>query len=188
MDNAYSFRPYEKDDEWLVWVCVAPMLSIFPLFYDGEVTLFQTIGFALICLSFWFSAVLGIMEHRTNISVSDQGISVSRGKHDVVPLTNWNKFECAYLLDISWTDTDKTGFRNRRYASHYFIFTRNQLTDAEIIKLSSRLAKSKPLGKIKGHIVFRSNEQHNAAIRQCIAEKIPLVEIKKNAEGEISRV
>jgi hypothetical protein len=188
MDNAYSFRPYEKDDEWIVWVCVAPMLSIFPLFYDGEATLFQMIGFGLICLLFWFEAVLGIMEHCTDISVSYQGISVSRGKYDVVPLINWNTFACAYLLDVSWTDSDKAGFRNKRYASYYFIFTRNQLSDAEIIKFSSRLAKSKPLGKMKGHIVFRSNEQHNAAIRQCIAEKIPLVEIKKNAEGEISRV
>ena len=188
MDNVYIFRPYEKDDEWIVWVCAAPMLSIYPLFYDGEATLLQSISYVIFCLLFWFGAVLGIMEHCTNISVSYQGISVSRGKHDVVPLTNWKTFECAYLLDVSWTDSDKIGFRNKRYASYYFIFTRNQLTDAEIVKLTSRLAKSKPLGKMNGHIVFRSDEQHNIAIRQYIGEQIPLIELKRNSEGEISRI
>lgn len=188
MANQYTFRPYEKEEEWKIWLCVAPMMSIFPLFYDGEATLFQSISYVIVCLLFWFGAVLGIMEYRTTISVSDRGISVNRGKRNVVPLTNWKTIECAYLLDVSWTDSDKTGFRNKRYASYYFIFTRNQLTDAEIVKLTSRLAKSKPLGKMNGHIVFRSNEQHNIAIRQYIGEQIPLIELKRNSEGEISRV
>ena len=164
------------------------MLSIYPLVYDGKATLFQIICFALFCTLSWVEAILGIMEHRTTISVSDQGISVRRGKHDVVPLTNWNTFECAYLLDISWTDSDKKGFRNKRYASYYFVFVKNQLADDEINQLASRLAKTKPLGKMRGHVAFRSSEQHNKVIRQSIGEQIPIVTMQKNAEGKLSRV
>lgn len=188
MNGAYSFKPYDQDEEWMVWVCVAPLMSIYPLFYDGEATLFQSIGYVFGCLLFWFGAVIGIMEHYTKITVSDQGIFVGRGKRVVVPATKWNAFACAYLVDLSWTDRDKIGFRYKRYASYYFIFVKNPLTDAEINKLTSRLVKAKPLGEWKGHIAFRSNEQHNSAIQQCIGEQLPLIALKKNSEGEICRV
>jgi hypothetical protein len=76
----------------------------------------------------------------------------------------------------------------KRYASFYFVLAIDEISDSELQKLVSVMPGSKHCGKVRGCIVFRTNKEHNAVIRQCIGDQIPLVEMKVNAEGDFTRI
>lgn len=187
MEKHYCFKPY-NDKEYQIWTLVAAMLTIFPLFVDEVYEWYIYAAWGISVVLFWIAACRTFLEYRTEVTVSEEGIRIERGKHDVVLFVRWNTFESAYLLDVSWTDKDHAGFRNKRYAAYYMVLAKSKTTDVELQKLASRLSRNKPCGKVGDFVVFRSGEEHNALIRQYIGEQIPFAEIKMNEEGKSSRL
>lgn len=187
MSKHYCFKPY-NDKEYQIWILVAAMLTIVPLFADDVYQWYIYAAWGVSVLLFWMAACKALLEYHVEVTVSEEGIRIGRGKYDVVPFARWNTFESAWLLDVSWTDKDQAGFRNKRYAAYYVVLVKHKTAESELQKLASRLSRSKPCGKVGDFVVFRSGEEHNALLRQYIGEQIAFVEMKMNEEGAISRL
>ena len=187
MEGTYKFKPYQ-DKEYQIWLCLASACTIGLVVHDGveKWHVYASLVF-FVCLS-WAVTLKTLAEHLTEVEISENGIRIRRGKRTVIPLKSWDCFSGAYILDVSWTDADRTGFRRKRYAAYYFLLSEEELTNDQISDLSSRLADYKPCGKFRKHIVIRTNAAFNEKVKAYVGDKIPFIEIKMNAEGELLRL
>ena len=184
MGGTYKFKPYQ-DKEYQIWLCLASACTIGLVMHDSvEKWYIHACAVISACL-FWINTLITLAEYLTEVEISENGICIRRGKHTVIPLKSWDCFSGAYILDVSWTDTDTTGFRKKRYGAYFFVLSEEELTNDQISDLSSRLANYKPCGKFRKHIVIRTNAAFNEKVKVYVGDKIPFIEIKKNAEGEL---
>ena len=187
MEGICTFKPY-KDKEYQLWLVIASSITFFLLLNDSvEKWHIHACAVIFACLC-WINTLKTLAEHLTEVEISENGICIRRGKRTVIPLKSWDCFSGAYILDVSWTDTDTTGFRKKRYAAYFFVLSEEELTNDQISDLSSRLANYKPCGKFRKHIVIRTNAAFKEKVKAYVGDKIPFIEIRKNAEGELLRL
>ena len=134
--------------------------SIIPVYYDylaGAVVLFVfSIPLAVVSLYFsckgvvwtWIPAIGGVAgilcgcymsnKSKTNLLLSDAGISVMCGKKEILPFENWSVFRRAFFLKIEY-DTGRFDFSGQRQTVAYFVLMRQEANENEIRNLAIRL-------------------------------------------------
>lgn len=185
----YRYKPYENDkDEAKIWFVVAAMMTIVPLVAEEAQLWWAVAAWAICTVLFWKVAFLSRKEKVAEVILSDEGIRIVSGKRDALSFQNWERFGCAYLLDLTWTDTDHLGFKKQRYGAYYLVLAEKALPESELSKLAGRLSGRKPCGKIGDYTAVQSTEEANSHIHACIGGKIPLIERNINAEGKTVRL
>lgn len=185
----YRYKPYENDkDEAKVWFSIAAMMTIAPLVAEEGQPWWVVAAWAICTVLFWKAAFLSRKEKEAEVILSEEGIRIVSGKRDAMSFQNWERFACAYLLDLSWTDTNHLGFKKQRYGAWYLVLAEKPQSDSELQELAGGLCGRKPCGKIGDYTAVQSTEEANARIRACIGGKIPLIERNINAEGKTVRL
>ena len=164
-DNCYCFSPYPKE----YWGAMLALMgtSFFWLLDRGFFgAVFAAVGLwaAAWCICAWL----------TTVEISENGIRICQWKYESVPMTAWEDFCQAYLLDVTWTSTVR--YVSTRHAAYYLLLTNHPIRLGDVREAGLKLGGARPCGKWRGHIALRLSEQHLPMVRQYIGQKLPLVE------------
>ena len=165
MNGSNSFRPY-PNEHW--GAMLALLAALFFWFLDRGF-----LGGAFAAVGLWAAARF-LWAWLTTVKISENGIRICQWRYESVPMTAWEEFCQAYLLDVTWTSSGR--YVSSRYAAYYLLLTNCPIRLGDVREAGIKLSGARPCGKWRGHIALRLKEEHLPMIRQYIGQKLPLVE------------
>ena len=165
MNGSNSFRPY-PNEHW--GAMLALLAALFFWFLDRGF-----LGGAFAAVGLWAAARF-LWAWLTTVKISENGIRICQWRYESVPMTAWEEFCQAYLLDVTWTSSGR--YVSSRYAAYYLLLTNCPIRLGDVREAGIKLSGARPCGKWRGHIALRLKEEHLPMIRQYSGQKLPLVE------------
>ena len=143
----------------------------------GGFLAFTTESMAMRLASWGFVAwvvIRSVRMYLTRVELDENGIRIHQWKHDSVPESMWEEFSQAYILDVAWNNRGR--YNHNRYCAYYLLLARYPIHPGTVRELGMKLAGAYPCGEWQEHVALRLSEEHVALVRQCIGEKITLIE------------
>ena len=166
MEKKHIMRPY-PDSLWNA-AFFAIILGFLALL--AETMVLRTLLLVVVaCVIFQ-----GAKQYLTCVEFDENGICIRYWKYTAIPESPWEEFCQACILDVSWSQTYR--FHSNRFCAYYLLLTTRTLRLGDVRELGMKLSGAHPCGRWKGHVALRLPEDQVALVRQCICEKIPLIE------------
>lgn len=164
-DREYTIRPYHFLRPSIVFFFFGALFFVALIVWVFCHPIPGAVGYSMILgvFALGVSILNGILIRRYLLAftVSADGISVTRGKREILPHSHWTDFHKAYFF---------TDYRKKIY----FVLTQEDLLPGQRKYLMEKLADDLPKAVQQPYIAFRLTSEMVELVEHCIAGKIPI--------------
>ena len=164
-DREYTIRPYRFLLPIIVFFFLGALFYVALIVWVFHPPIPGAVGYSMILSVFALGVgiINGILlrRHQLAFTVSANGISITRGKREILPYSYWTDFHKAYFF---------TDYRKK----FYFVLTKEDLMPGQRKYLMEKLADDLPRAVQPPYITFRLTSEMVTLVENCIADTIPI--------------
>lgn len=164
-DREYTIRPYHFLVPNIIFLTIGTLflmgLIVYGVSSHDRVAFIYSMFFPVPVIGECVLIGILIRRYLLAFTVSADGISVTRGKREILPHSHWTDFHKAYFF---------TDYRKKIY----FVLTQEDLLPGQRKYLMEKLADDLPKAVQHPYIAFRLTSEMVELVEHCIAGKIPI--------------